>query len=115
MVVYDHTKNETVTSSDANIGVLRNQIYGDLVSGATLRFVASTLDYKKYVRVGAQQTQMSYNSFMMPYIYLGVGKTSNYFESMTVGVTINGENKMYTNTPIVPKSQLILYANEGET
>lgn len=57
---------------------------------------------------------MSYNSLMMPYIYLGVGETSNYFESMSVGLAINGESKVFTTTPIIPKSQLILYANDQE-
>lgn len=52
---------------------------------------------------------------MMPYIYLGVGQTSNYFESMTVGMAIKGETKVFTNTPIIPKSQLILYANDRDT
>ena len=55
---------------------------------------------------------MSYNSLMMPYIYIGVGETSNYFESMSVGMAIDGDPKVFTNTPIIPKSQLILYAND---
>ena len=77
--------------------------------------MASDLDYNKLARAGSQQNQMSYNSLMMPYIYLGVGQTSNYFESMTVGMAIKGETKVFTNTPIIPKSQLILYANDRDT
>lgn len=52
---------------------------------------------------------------MMPYIYIGVSQTSNYFESLSVGHSIRGESKVYTNTPIIPKSQLILYASDEET
>jgi hypothetical protein len=58
---------------------------------------------------------MSYNSFMMPYIYVGVANTTSYFESLSVGMMIQGEQKVYTNTPIIPKSQLILFANEQDT
>lgn len=57
---------------------------------------------------------MTYNSFMMPYIYLGVSNTSNYFESISAGTSINGESKIFLNTPVIPKSQLILYANNKE-
>ena len=102
MVLFDHT--QITDENSNNIGQSRREIYGDLVHGSSLRFVASDLAYQQIVRVGSQQNQMSYNSLMMPYIYLGVGKTSNYFLSLTVGLSINGEAKIYANTPIIPKS-----------
>lgn len=126
MVLYDHTKPLKSVAGDtmmisvnddgsSNIASNQQDIYGDLITGASLRFVASDLAYSKFARVGSQQNQMSYNSLMMPYIYLGVGETSNYFESMSVGMAIKGESKVFTNTPIIPKSQLILYANDKDT
>lgn len=61
MVLYDHTKKseseEKIHSRQhkvSNVGQKDSDIYGDLVSGASIRFVAANENYDKFVRAGSQ-------------------------------------------------------------
>ena len=49
----------------------------------------------------------------MPYSYIGVGRSNNYIESFTAAYSINGERSIRVWTPIIPNSQLIIFAPEA--
>ena len=79
-------------------------IYGDTVFGASYRFVVTDLNDYKFVVVGAQLYQTSYNALLMPYCYLGVGRSNNYVESFNAAFSIAGERSIRIWTPIIPNS-----------
>lgn len=51
----------------------------------------------------------------MPYSYLGVGRSNNYVETFTAATSINGLRSIRVWTPIIPNSQLIIFAVEADT
>mmetsp|Transcript_13353 Transcript_13353/g.22703 ORF Transcript_13353/g.22703 Transcript_13353/m.22703 type:complete len:176 (+) Transcript_13353:1464-1991(+) len=63
--------------------------YGAVTPGASFRYIVTTLDDKKYVRVAAQLPQQSYQSIPLPYVYMGIGRSNNFLESFNVGYSIN--------------------------
>ena len=65
------------------------QNYGAITTGATFRFVVTTLDDKKFVRVGTQLPQTSYHSLSLPYVYMGIGRSNNYIENFNVAYSIS--------------------------
>lgn len=89
-------------------------VYGDTVFGATYRFVVTDLNDQKFVVVGSQLYQTAYSALLMPYVYLGVGRSNNYVESFNAAFSINGERSIRVWTPIIPNSQLIIIAQEAD-
>lgn len=68
-----------------------NNIYGDLTVGCSYRFITTDLEDKQHVVVGAQGYQQSYMSLMMPYSFMGLGRSNNYVEIFTAGTAVNAE------------------------
>jgi integrin alpha FG-GAP repeat containing protein 1 len=50
----------------------------------------------------------------MPYSYLGVGRSNNYVETFTAAFSIGGTRSIRVWTPIIPNSQLIIFAPESD-
>lgn len=65
------------------------QKFGSITTGGTFRFIVTTLDDKKFVRVASQNPQSSYNSLELPFVYMGVGRSNNYLEQFNVAYSIN--------------------------
>ncbi|CDW88409.1 UNKNOWN [Stylonychia lemnae] len=86
--------------------------YGNALSGPSYRLIVTDLNDEKFVVIGSQLTQSAYNSIQMPYCYLGVGRSNNYVESFTAAYSIEGERSIRVWTPIIPNSQLIIFAPE---
>ena len=89
--------------------------YGNGLTGANYRIIVTDLNDQKFVVTGSQLTQNSYNSLQMPYAYLGVGRSNNYVETFTAAYSIQGERSIRVWTPIIPNSQLIIFAPEMDT
>lgn len=51
----------------------------------------------------------------MPYVYLGVGRSNNYIESFTAAQSIEGKRSIRVWTPIIPNSQLYIFAPDAGT
>ena len=47
----------------------------------------------------------------MPYSFIGVGRSNNYVENFYAAISINGKRAMRMWTPIIPNSQLVVFAN----
>jgi integrin alpha FG-GAP repeat containing protein 1 len=89
--------------------------YGNAISGASYRIICTDLNDNKFVVISSQQTQSSYNALQMPYSYIGVGRSNNYIESFTAAYSIDGQRSIKVWTPIIPNSQLIIFAPEADT
>ena len=63
--------------------------YGDVGVGPNFRFVATDLNDQKSVSVGSQQYQQSYMNLLMPYAYVGVGRSNNYVETFTTALAVD--------------------------
>jgi len=88
--------------------------YGDALSGASYRLVVTDLYDNKFVVHSSQLTQSSYLALQMPYSYLGVGRSNNYVETFTAAFSIGGTRSIRVWTPIIPNSQLIIFAPESD-
>ncbi len=62
--------------------------YGNGLTGANYRIIVTDLNDQKFVVIGSQLTQNSYNAIQMPYSYLGVGRSNNYVETFTAAYSI---------------------------
>jgi len=88
-------------------------MFGSAMAGATFRYIVTTLDDQKYVRVASQAPQTSYNSLELPYTHNGIGRSNNYLESFNVAYSHHdNQNQVRVFTPIIPNSQLIITAND---
>ena len=52
-------------------------------------------------------------SLRTPYWYTGVGKTNSYFENFWAATGIDGIRAEKVYTPIIPNSQLVVFAEEN--
>ena len=87
---------------------------GEAVTGASYRLVVTDLYDNKFVVHSSQQTQSAYLALEMPYSYLGVGRSNNYVETFTAALSIGVARSVRVWTPIIPNSQLIIFAPEGD-
>lgn len=88
--------------------------YGNPIVGASFRLIVTDTDDNQFVLYGAQLTQSSaYLALQTPYAYLGVGRSNNYVESFTAAFSIEGTRAIRVWTPIIPNSQLIVFAAEA--
>jgi integrin alpha FG-GAP repeat containing protein 1 len=79
--------------------------YGAIVTGATFRYIVTTLKDDQYVRVGTQLPQSSYNCLDLPYVYNGIGRSNNFLEQFNVAFSINNRlDQVKVFTPIIPNS-----------
>jgi len=86
---------------------------GATVIGASFRYVATDSNFEKVVRVASLQPQQSYHSLLLPYVYNGVGRSTNYIEQFNVAYSINDKlDQVRVYTPIIPNSYLMVLANK---
>lgn len=52
---------------------------------------------------------------MLPYSFLGIGRSNNYVESFHAATSYRGKLVSRVWTPIIPNSQLIVFANGDDT
>lgn len=92
-----------------------SQHYGDIVIGATFRFVTTNLEDRKQIVSGSQMIQSTYNSLLPPYVHLGVGRSNNYIESFNSAFSYirQGNFTISVKTPIIPNSQMVVFSNPG--
>ena len=48
----------------------------------------------------------------MQYSYMGVGRSNNYVENFNAAISMNAKRSIRQWTPIIPNSQLIIFAND---
>jgi len=53
-------------------------------------------------------------SLQLPYAFLGIGRSNNYVENFYAAMGINGKRAEHMWTPIIPNSQLIIFANSND-
>lgn len=110
MMVYDHTQH-----TNRPLRTTFKPHYGDLVVGSSFRFVATQTDDTTFIMVGNQLSQSSYGALLPPYSHTGIGRSNNYIESFVAAFSFIFEKKysILMKTPIIPNSQLVVFANNG--
>jgi len=85
--------------------------YGVNFPGANFKFTWSELSGRLRVTQGVQLHQSGYLALQTPYVFFGLGRTSNYVEQMFIGVSIVSDSGYYKLFPIfiIPNSQLIMF------
>lgn len=74
----------------------------------------TTVRDEKVVIVGSQQSQSGYNALQLPYCYKGVGRSNNYIENFFLGMSIGAQRTIYTKSPFIPNSQLVIFAKSSD-
>lgn len=87
------------------------QYFGDVCIGCNYRMVVTDLQDRKFILLGNQAFQATYSSLMLPYAFLGVGRSNNYIEYLYVASSVEGHKSERMWTPIIPNSQLIVFAD----
>lgn len=90
--------NSTVTSTK------KKRTYGTNLPGPRITYFTTTQD--GYVQRGSsvQLPQSAYFALQLPYTIFGLGRTPNFVDSLTVGLS----SKSRTWTQIIPNSQIIV-------
>jgi integrin alpha FG-GAP repeat containing protein 1 len=60
---------------------------GGIYYGPSTECIVTTVLGNQFVAKGAQLSQAGYTPLELCYIYLGLGRTNNYVESLTAGIT----------------------------
>lgn len=88
--------------------------YGDAIIGTSYRMIVTDLqDTKSVVHASQLFHSSSYLALQAPYAYLGVGRSNNYVENFYAAFSIGGGRPIRVWTPIIPNSQLIIFAPEA--
>ena len=86
-------------------------IYNDYALGPSYRFVVTDMEDQKLIMIGSQRFQSGYMSLQLPYAFIGIGRSNNYVENFYAAFGIDGKRIEKMWTPIIPNSQLIIFAN----
>ena len=78
--------------------------------GVTLQWTITLLSGEKKIQLENQRFQLNYGSFQLPYVSMGLGRTNNYVEDLTVGYDGSGDKNTWS--PIIPNSQLLVYRKD---
>lgn len=86
---------------------------GNILVGSTFRFIMTSLeDDQQYVRVATQLAQSTYDSLDLPYVFVGIGRSNNYIEQFNAGYMLkNRLDQVKVYSPLIPNSNIIIYAN----
>ena len=74
--------------------------------GVTVQWRITNLNGDKTISLLNQKSQWNYGVLQLPFVTVGLGRTNNYIEDLTVGYP--GYGSLQTWTPIIPNSQLMV-------
>ena len=82
---------------------------GVLEPSASIRCVVTLPNDKKVIVTASQTTSsQSYHGLQAPFSIIGIGKSNNFIEELTVGVFSEGKRVLRSWTPIIPKSVIFV-------
>ncbi|XP_037928740.1 T-cell immunomodulatory protein [Teleopsis dalmanni] len=82
----------------------RKRTYGTNLPGPRIIYTTTTQDGELQYGSSVQLPQSSYFALQLPYTIFGLGRTSNFIDSLTVGLI----SKSRTWTQLIPNSQIIV-------
>ena len=99
--------------------------YSDGNLGAIFRYVVTDKNGKRYLDLSYQLAQTSDMNIPLPYSLIGIGETNNYIENFQAvsgnyysDRVVNFEDSEFKNfklyTPIIPKTQMMIYKFKNE-
>eukprot|EP00826_Nyctotherus_ovalis_P021807 TRINITY_DN1710_c0_g1_i3.p1 TRINITY_DN1710_c0_g1~~TRINITY_DN1710_c0_g1_i3.p1 ORF type:complete len:379 (+),score=88.74 TRINITY_DN1710_c0_g1_i3:753-1889(+) len=87
---------------------LQDTSYGGIYYGTEFTYIYTDLDGSRHAGIGVQAPQNAYSALQMPYGLVGIGRSSNYIEHLSISypVNVNPNNRVWS--PIIPNSQVII-------
>ena len=85
------------------------------INGAAMRMVTTRLSDKKVVIQAGNSGQSAYHALKAPFNHVGIGKSNNFVEQLTIGLYVDGKRVLRTWTPIIPKSILFVITDMAPT
>lgn len=82
----------------------KKRTYGTNLPGPRIAYHTTRPDGAKQASTSAQIPQSGYFALQLPYTVLGLGRTANFVDSLTVG--LSGLNRTWTL--IIPNSQMVV-------
>ncbi|KAJ9055507.1 hypothetical protein DSO57_1003208 [Entomophthora muscae] len=92
--------------------------YGVNHVGASVKLTVVDTAGTTYARQAAQLPQTAYFGFQTPYSHIGLGRTNNYLQQLSVGVSRNRQKNHFNSwSGVIPNSQLVIlpYQSPGST
>ena len=80
--------------------------------GSTQRFITTNIDGSRRMDFSIQAAQSCVaGGLMLPYAYIGIGRSNNYLENFHIisGCFNERKNNDKVYTPVIPNSQLVIY------
>lgn len=87
---------------------VQDKSYGGIYYGAEFTYIYTNLDGSRNAGVGVQAAQNAYSALQMPYGLIGIGRSSNYIEHLTISYPVNESPNSRVWSPIIPNSQIII-------
>lgn len=82
--------------------------YGGTYYGAEFTYVYTDLDGSRHPGVGVQAPQNAHSALQMPYGLVGIGRSSNYIEHLSISYPVAAKPHTRVWSPIIPNSQIII-------
>lgn len=82
----------------------KKRTYGTNLPGPRIAYYTTTQDGDVQHGTSVQIPQSAYNSLQLPYTIFGLGRTPNFVDSLTVGLS----NRTRSWTQLIPNSQMIV-------
>ncbi|XP_014242127.1 T-cell immunomodulatory protein isoform X2 [Cimex lectularius] len=82
----------------------KNRTFGTNLPGPLVFYNSTTLDDQPKAAMAGQLPQSAYFSLHLPYTLFGLGRTANFIDSLTVGVS--GYNRTWKQ--LIPNSQMVV-------
>lgn len=87
---------------------VQDESYGGIYYGAEFTYIYTDLDGSRHAGVGVQAPQNAYSALQMPYGLVGIGRSSNYIEHLSISYPVKTNPSTRVWSPIIPNSQIII-------
>lgn len=84
---------------------------GGIYHGSSVECIVNDVDGKARIAKASQLAQTAYTPLELPYAFIGLGRTNNYVQDFSMGISQSlgdSDHQQMSWTPIIPNSQLIV-------
>ena len=92
---------------------IKDASYGGIYYGAEFTYVYTDLNGGRHAGVGIQSPQTAYSALQVPYGLVGIGRSSNYIEHLSITYPVLDSPNIRVWSPIIPNSQIIIKSHMG--
>ncbi len=88
--------------------------HGQPYYGVNYQFYSTKLSGSKSINSGVTAHQNSFMPLQLPYSLIGIGRSNNFIEHLTIKYPLFNIKNKKKYSPIIPNSQLVIKAHEGK-